>query len=316
MRRPSFVLCALAGLCLLAIAVFMFSGVRGEWSFVLQLRAAKLATIVLVAHAIGVSTVLFQTLSGNRILTPAVMGFDALFLMLQTALFLLLGALQITGLPGWGMFLLQAGVMGVFASLLYRRLFSGSGQSLHLMILAGIVLGTLFRSLASFLQSLIDPNEFAVLQGRLFANFNQSDPQALGVAAALIVFASVLALRRVRRFDVLGLGRERAINLGLDYRREVSRSLGLIALFVSVSTALVGPVTFFGLLVAHLAYLLLPTHRHAIVLPAASMLAIAALVSGQFVLERVFAFGTALSMLIEFFGGILFLILLLRGASR
>lgn len=296
--------------------LFMTVGVRGDWGFVLGFRGLKLATIVIVAHAIGMSTLLFQTLSANRILTPAVMGFDALFLLLQTALILLLGGLGLGDLPGWGLFLCQAAIMGIFASLLYRKLFTGSGQSLHLMILAGIVLGTLFRSVSSYLQSLIDPNEFVVLQNRLFANFNQADPAALGVGALVVGVASVIAFRQTRLFDVLALGRECAISLGVDYRRSVTRCLALIAVFVSVATALVGPVTFFGLLVVHLAYLLMPSHRHALLLPTASLIAITLLLAGQFVLERVFAFGTALSMVIEFFGGLLFLFLLLRGASR
>ncbi|PAS96819.1 MAG: enterobactin ABC transporter permease [Candidatus Dactylopiibacterium carminicum] len=302
--------------CLVVITLSMTLGARGSWSFVLPFRATKLFVICLVAHAVGVSTVLFQTLSGNRILTPAVMGFDALFLMLQTALFLLLGSFQVTSLPGWAIFVLQVAAMGSFAALLYRRLFTGSAQSLHMMILVGIVLGTLFRSLANYLQSLIDPNEFLVLQGRLFANFNNADPSALGISALVIAASTTAVILRLPRFDVIGLGRERAINLGLDYRREMTFGLALIGVLVSVSAALVGPVTFFGLLVAHLAYRLLPTHRHAVVLPAVSMIAIMALLIGQFVLERVFSFGAALSMVIEFGGGILFLFLLLRGAAR
>lgn len=316
MRQPRHILLLLAALALLVLTLFMTVGVRGNWAFVLALRATKLGVICLVAHAVATATLLFQTISGNRILTPAVMGFDSLYVLLQTALFMLIGALSATALPSWLVFPAQVGVMTVFASLLYRQLFSGSGQSLHLMILVGIVLGTLFRSLASFLQGLIDPNEFVVLQGQLFANFNNASSDKLGVAAVLIGLASVLAWRQLRELDVLALGRERAINLGVDYHPAVTRSLALIAVLVAVSTALVGPVTFFGLLVVHLAYRLMPSHRHAQLLPAASLIAIILLVAGQFVLERVFSFGTALSMVIEFGGGILFLFLLLRGATR
>jgi ABC-type enterochelin transport system, permease component len=78
-------------LAILSALAFMTVGVRGSWSFVLAHRGVRLAALVTVAYTIAVSTVLFQTLTGNRILTPAIMGFDALFLLLQTALVAVLG---------------------------------------------------------------------------------------------------------------------------------------------------------------------------------------------------------------------------------
>jgi iron complex transport system permease protein len=104
--------------------------------------------------------------------------------------------------------------------------------------------------------------------------------------------------------------------LCLDHNRSVTIVLILVAILVSVSTALVGPVTFFGLLVANLAYLLAGTHKHRFVLPVAVFIAIICLVGGQLILERVFAFDTALSIIIEFLGGIVFLVLLIRGIAR
>ena len=83
-----------------------------------------------------------------------------------------------------------------------------------------------------------------------------------------------------------------------------------------VATALVGPVTFFGLLVASLAYQITGSSKHCYVLPVAVLLAIVTLVGGQVVLERVFAFDTALSIVIEFVGGIAFIVLVLRRAAR
>jgi iron complex transport system permease protein len=90
----------------------------------------------------------------------------------------------------------------------------------------------------------------------------------------------------------------------------------LVSVLVAVSTALVGPITFFGLLVASLAHSLVGTSRHRYVLPAAALLAIICLVGGQTLLERVFSFDTALSIIIEFVGGIVFIILVLRRAAR
>ncbi len=308
---------AAMGLLALAAALFfMFQGLRGDLGFVLGLRGGKLLQLCLVAHAVAMSTLLFQTISGTRILTPAVMGFDSLYVLLQTLLFGGLGALLATKLPAVPMFVLQLAAMLLFAVLLYQRLFGGDARSLHLMVLTGIVLSQAFRSAASFVQGAIDPNEFVVLQSRLFADFSTVKPALLLPAAVVIAVATLLGLRRLRELDVLALGRDGAINLGVDYRRAITAHLLIVALLVGSSTALVGPVTFFGLLVVHLAFRLVPTQRHGLLLPAASLLAMATLIAGQWVLERLLSFGTALSMVIEFAGGLLFLVLLLKGRKQ
>ena len=90
----------------------------------------------------------------------------------------------------------------------------------------------------------------------------------------------------------------------------------VIAVMVSVSTALVGPVTFFGLLVASLAYRIVPVERHRFILPAAALFAAIALVAGQTILERLLAFDTALGIVIEFVGGLFFILMLVRRAAR
>jgi iron complex transport system permease protein len=92
--------------------------------------------------------------------------------------------------------------------------------------------------------------------------------------------------------------------------------LVVVAVLVSVATALVGPVPFFGLLVANLAHVLVRDHRHRVVLPAAVLLGALCLVGGQVVLERVLGLNSSISVVVELAGGIAFLVLLLRGAAR
>ncbi|HMO30070.1 iron chelate uptake ABC transporter family permease subunit [Enterovirga sp.] len=315
-RRQAAVLALLACLAGAAILAFMTLDLRGRLDFVLPLRATKLATLLLVAYAVAVSTVLFQTVTQNRILTPAVMGLDSLYVLIQTVAVFLLGGAVFGGLDKRLMFLIETAAMMLFAGLLYRALFAEERRSLDQLLLAGVVIGIFFRSLSGLLQRMIDPNDFVALQGKLFASFNTVDRSLLAVGAVLILAVTVLGWRMRHVFNVLALGRDPSIALGVEHRREVSRILMLIAVLVSVSTALVGPVTFFGLLVANLAYHLVPTYRHAAILPAAVLVAVICLVGGQVVLERVFSSAAALSIVIEFVGGIVFIILLLRGFLR
>lgn len=303
-------------LLLLCAAGFMTLGAQGPWSFVLPFRGTKLLALVLVGTSISVSTVLFATITNNRILTPSLMGFDALYLLVQTALAFLLGATEATKLSPQVLFLGQVGLMVALSTVLFRWLFLGSARSLHLVLLVGLITGGLFRSLSTFLQRLLSPNDFVVLQDQLFASFNTVHRPLLTVSTVIVIFVLVWIWRRRYVHDVLSLGRDQAINLGIDYRSEVTKLMVSIALLVSVSTALVGPVTFFGLLVANLAYQLTPSYRHTDVLPMAAMIAAITLVGGQTVLERLLGFDTALSIVVEFLGGIVFIALLLKGSRR
>jgi iron complex transport system permease protein len=314
--RPALVLIGLLLLALVSVALFMTLGAKGNWSFVLGFRGKKLLSLVLVAWSVAVSTVLFQTVTNNRILTPSIMGFDALYVLIKTSVVFFLGVGALTAIDPQVQFAVEVAAMVGFSGLLFRWLFLGQERSLHLLVLVGIVFGILFRSLSQLMQRMLDPGAFNVLQDTLFASFATTDATLLAVAFAIVAIATIVGLRLMHVYDVLSLGRAPAINLGVDYKRTVALILVLVAVLVSVSTALVGPVTFFGLLVTTLAHVLCGTSRHRSILPAAVLLAIIALVGGQTLLERVFAFDTALSIIIEFLGGLVFIILIVRGRAR
>ena len=314
--RPEIAIIALLALAIISAALFMTLGARGPWSFVLTFRGARLGALVLVACAIALATVAFQTVANNRILTPSLMGFDALYVLIRTSTLFLLGAGGFVAFDPRASFVLNVVLMTGFAAVLYRWLLTSRSGDLHFLLLAGVIAGVFFRSLSALMHRLIDPTDFLVLQSSLFANFNTVDVRLLGLAALTIGGAGAGLWRLRSALDVLALGRDHAINLGVDYRRTLTIVLGLVAVLVSTSTALVGPVTFFGLLIANITYLITPSHRHALLMPAAALLAIVTLVGGQVILERAFGMAAALSMVIEFFGGLVFLFLLLRRASR
>lgn len=315
-QRAPALLIAMAALVVLAAAGFLTLGAKGSWSFVLPFRGTKLAALALVAYAISVSTILFQTVTTNRILTPSIMGLDNLYILIQTSLMFAIGSQGMAALTPPVMFLAQVLVMIGFSAGLYVWLFSGRTQSLHLVVLVGLVLGVLFQSLSSLLHRVMAPNEFVILQDRLFANFNTVDTSVLAIAALTVLAVTAYGAPKLRTFDVLHLGRDAAIALGVDYKRAVFQILIIVATLVSVSTALVGPTMFFGLLVASLTYRMSDSEMHMILLPLATLTGMLLLIGGQLVLERLFAFDAALSIVIEFAGGIAFILMVLRSASR
>ena len=81
---------------------------------------------------------------------------------------------------------------------------------------------------------LVDPNDFIVLQDRLFANFNTVSIRLLLLSLLVIAVVGIWVWRQRHVLDVLALGREVAINLGVDYQRSVMGVLVVIAVLVSV----------------------------------------------------------------------------------
>lgn len=127
------------------------------------------------------------------------------------------------------LFLAQCAVMTGFSWLVYRTLFSGRLQSLHLVMLVGLVLGVLFRSLSDLMQRIMAPNDFIVLQDRLFANFNTVNSDVLLIQALAVLAVTLTGVRSLSPFDVLALGRDTAISLGVDYKKTVTLILILVA---------------------------------------------------------------------------------------
>ncbi|MFV1599157.1 MULTISPECIES: iron chelate uptake ABC transporter family permease subunit [unclassified Phaeobacter] len=310
----------LAGLLMGAAVGFVGWGL--PWSegapsrYILGLRMTKLAGLLCVGAAVGLATVLFQTLSQNRILTPSIMGFDALFLLTQSVLVAVFGLAGMVQLSGFAGFALDTAVMMAAALLLFTSLLRRTRGDIQLLILVGVVIAVLLRTLAGFLQRLMDPSAFAVVQGRMFAQFGSIDRTALLAALVVILPVALWLLRRSALLDVVALGRNQARSLGVRYDRLHLQLLCVIAALVSVSTALVGPLAFLGLLVTSLAHSLMQSHRHALLLPASALIAALVLVAGQTLFERLLDLQSSLAIVIEFCGGLLFIVLLLKGKLR
>ncbi|TIL35601.1 iron chelate uptake ABC transporter family permease subunit [Mesorhizobium sp.] len=308
-------LAMMAAVAVLVGVAFMTIGLRGNLAFVVELRAVRLAAMVLVGVAVAVSTVVFQTVCANRIITPSIMGLDALYVFCQTALVFALSGFGFAGIDPrlhfFGNFTAMTSLaLALFLPMLRRRF------DLTLMLLTGVVLGVLFRSLTTLLARLLDPNDFAVLQGTVFASFNAVEPDLLLLAGVITVAGVAIAWRARHVLDVLALGTDTAIGLGLAWRGTAAGLLVVVAALVSASTALVGPMAFLGLLVVSLAERIVGTNRHAILLPAAALTATIVLVGGQTVLQHALGGEGSLGIVVEFVGGIVFLAILFAGGRR
>ena len=150
------VLAAACAYALLAVGNPMPPGSRG-FRLIAQMRATSVLTMLIAV-------------TGNRIITPSLLGFESLYTAIQTTAVYVLGVAGVVAIQGTGQFLLQVAAMVGLSMLLYGWLLRGRYANMQVMLLIGIILGGGLGSVSSFMQRLLTPSEFDVLSARLFGS--------------------------------------------------------------------------------------------------------------------------------------------------
>lgn len=300
---------------IVTIVTLLFLGIglnERNFQYAISKRIPKILAMILTGGAIGVSSLIFQTITNNRILTPSILGLDSLYVLLQTTLIFMLGSKNKITADANINFVISVIVMVVFSSIIYKFLFKKGSKNIFTLLLVGVVAGTLFESLTTFMQVLIDPIEFLSVQDKMMASFNNVNTEILLISTIIIIFTFAYCYDLIKVLDVMSLGRDEAINLGVDYDKMVKKMLVVVMVLTSVSTALVGPITFLGLLVVNIARQLIPTYKHNLLGIATILVSILALVGGQLIVERLMNFEMTVAVIINFVGGIYFIYLVMK----
>ena len=299
--------------CLAIIAWFIGQGLTADnYQFFLSRRIPKVLAIILAAVAISASSLVFQTITNNRILTPSILGFDSLYLMVQVLMVVILGSTSFWVIHAISNFMLSTAVMIGFSLLLFHFYFKRQDSNVFTLLLIGIVCGSLFSSVTGFLTMLVDPNEFASIQSSMFASFNNVNAKLVYWSLIPLSLCLAILFYYDPKLDVLWLGIDNATSLGVNTKQLTQRIMILITIMIAISTALVGPVLFFGLITVSLTREMFNHYQHRFLIIASSLLAVLLLVSGQWFVEKVLAFETTISVIINLVGGSYFLFLLLR----
>ncbi|MDZ5252533.1 iron chelate uptake ABC transporter family permease subunit [Clostridium sp. LIBA-8841] len=299
-------------IALSVVLLFLFQGLnKNNWDYNISKRVPKVIAIIITGGAIAYSSMIFQTVTNNRILTPSVLGLDSLYGFVQTLSVFIFGTSSVVMLNHKVNFGVSVLCMIISSLILYKFMFKKS-NNIYFLLLVGTVLGTLFKTLSTFMQVLIDPNEFEALQTSLYASFNNVNTDILFITIVIVLLIFAFMYDDIKKLDVLLLGRENAINLGINYDKLSKKILVVVAILVSVSTALVGPITFLGILIVNLSYEFFSTYKHSVLIAGASLMGVIALVGGQFIVERILNYTSTVSIIINFIGGAYFLYLLLK----
>ena len=305
-KRNIYKLIILAVIVLLAMAAYMTIGVKFHnerlMRFAFKIRYPKLIAMVITAFTIGGASIVFQSVINNTIVTPCLLGMNSLYTLIHTAVVFFLGSGSMLVINSNMSFALDLVIMGVVATFIYSY-----------VLLIGTVLTSFFSSIQSTLTRIMDPNEYDTLLTSLVASFSNVNSEIIIFSLIIIAAIIVIFRKELAMLDVLTLGKEQAVNLGVDYDRCIRRLLLAVTLCISVATAMVGPISFLGLIIANLSRQMLKTYRHTQLILGSALFGMIGLIFGQLIVERIFVYAIPVSVFITVGGGIYFLYLLLAG---
>ena len=279
--------------------------------YALKLRTPKLIVMIITAFAIGGASLVFQSVINNTIVTPCLLGMNSLYTLIHTAVVFFAGSTSVLANNANASFAVDLVIMGITATVIYGWLFKKTNYNVLYVLLIGTVLTSFFSSIQSTLTRVMDPNEYDNLLSTLVASFSNVNSEII-VFSVVVLGVLIFVLRKdLALLDVITLGRQQAVNLGVDYDRTIRRLLLGVTICIAVATAMVGPISFLGLIIANLSRQLLQTFRHGQLILGSAMFGTIVLVAGQLIVEHVFTYSIPVSVFITVGGGIYFLYLLL-----
>lgn len=306
----------MSAISVLSVILFMTINIDFKYyEYALSIRAPKVIVMIFTAFCIGTASIIFQSIINNTIVTPCLLGINSLYILVHTIVIFVFGSTSIVALNRELSFFINLFVMSLASVVIYSIFFKKTKGNVLYILLTGTVMATFFTSITSTMQRVMDPNEFLSLQSSLYASFSKVNSEILLFAFIVIIGIMIYVRKELLLLDVITMGKDQAINLGIDYDFTVRKLMVAVTLFISVATALVGPISFLGLIIANLSRQAFKTYRHKYLITGACLIGIITLVLGQSLIEHVFHFGINIGVFINIGGGIYFLYLLLRNRS-
>ena len=256
------------------LAVWQIVTGRGHenhvWEIIiLNSRLPMIATAALSGAALSVSGLLLQTAFNNPLAGPSILGvstgasFGVAVVMLASG-----SALWLTQSVGTYMTILIGALAGAALVLIVLLLFSTMVHSSTMLLIIGILVSYLTSSAVSLL------NFFATEEGVHsyviwgLGNFSGVTPSQLPFFAFFIIATLALSTTLVKPLNALLLGTRYAENLGVNTKQTRNSLLIITGILTAGVTAFCGPISFIGLVVPHIARLVLNTSNHNRLLPA------------------------------------------------
>lgn len=246
-------------------------GDKETWrTIILESRLPMIITAALSGAALSVAGLLLQTVFNNPLAGPSILGVSTGASLGVAIVMLSVGtgfgtALGITHSGFWG--ILVGAFIGAFAVLITLLIFSAFVRSTVMLLIIGILVSYLTSSAISLL------NFFSTQEGVHsymiwgLGSFNGLTLDQIPLFAIVVLIALVWSVFMVKPLNAMLLGSRYATNLGVNVKNVRNQLLVITGLLTAVVTAFCGPISFVGLVVPHIARLMLNTSNHNSLLP-------------------------------------------------
>ncbi len=224
---------------------------------VLQIRMPRIIGALLVGSGLAVSGASFQGIFHNPLVSPYILGVAS-----GAAFGAALGILFSFGTVMLHVTSLLFGILAVIFTFAIGR--AQSKAPPLVLVLSGVVVGSFFSALISTIKYVADPFEkLPTIVFWLMGSLSRITPDLIAVAAPLMGIG-VIALGAMRwRINILSLGEEEALALGIDTGKERGCIIFLCTLLTASAVCLSGIIGWVGLVIPHLARMMVgPDYRH------------------------------------------------------
>lgn len=217
---------------------------------VLNLRLPRIAVATLAGGTLAVAGVAFQALTRNPLADPAILGvasgaaFGVVLAQLVGLGSTLVGAVGLSAFAFAGALIAAGGVYLIAAT--------NGRLPVQTLLLTGVIVGLFFSSAITVVISVVDFNRLGGVIHWLLGNLSPISSGSLAVFAGLSAAGIWMVLGRARQLNLLALGEESALQLGVESERLKRRIFLGASLLTASVVAFAGPIGFVGLIVPHM----------------------------------------------------------------
>lgn len=316
MRDKNIKLLSLVFISFIMIFFYLYYNLNYKYfDYIFNLRISKIIVIIIVSICIGTASIIFQTVVNNDIVTPCLLGMNTLYTLIHTIIIFVFSSSNIIVKNDILSYIVDLSIMVFISTLLYGYIFKKTNYNVLLILLLGTILSIFFSSIQNTLIMIMDPNEYNILLNNLVANFTKVNDKLILISIFLIIILIFYLKKYLLKLDVISLGRSYAINLGVDYDKTLNILLIFVSILIAIATAIVGPISFLGLIIANLSKKFLITYNHFYLILGSILIGIIILVLSQLGVEYIFKYSVTINVFINLIGGIYFLYLLIIGMN-
>lgn len=244
---------------------------KDSWRFiVMESRLPQSITAALSGAALATSGLILQTTFRNPLAGPDVFGINSGAGVGVALVMLMLGGSVTAGVytVSGNIAILLAAFIGAMVVTAVIFSISSVVSSNVMILIVGLMIGYLASSAIALLNFAATKEGVRSYMVWGMGSFDGVSTTYLPLFGCIIILGLLASLLMVKPLNLLILGENYAMNLGVNTRSVRNQLLVITSLLTAIVTAYCGPVSFIGLAVPHLSRLLFFTDDHRLLLPA------------------------------------------------